>query len=252
MSLRVRDLVFRYRAFELRVARLAFEKARLSAIVGPNGAGKTTLLKCLAGLLPVLSGTIDLDGRDMASLTEPERARRLAFVPQEHGASFNYSVLDFVLMGRTARLPLFAVPSAEDVRVAEEALAFVGFAAFASRPHFELSSGERRMVLIARALAQQTDLLVLDEPTTFLDPKHEAEVMDLARKLAAERQKTVLMTLHNLDMAVRYADVLVFMKNGGVVAQGRPGEILTEELLTGVYDLPMKLLRLEGRTFVLK
>ncbi|MBM3294278.1 MAG: ABC transporter ATP-binding protein [Candidatus Aminicenantes bacterium] len=252
MSLRVRNLVFRYRAFELRVGGLAFEESRLTVIVGPNGAGKTTFLKCLAGLLPVPKGAIDLDGRDLVSLGEPERARRLAFVPQEHGAAFNYSVLDFVLMGRTAHLPLFASPSAEDVRIAEEALSFVGFSAYASRPHFQLSSGERRMVLIARALAQQTDLLVLDEPTTFLDPRHEAEVMDLARKLAAERRKTVVMTLHNLDLAVRSADEMVFMKNGRVVSSGRPEDVLTENLLTRVYDFPMTLFRLEGRTFVLR
>jgi len=252
VSLRAQNLVFRYRTFELRVGNMVFRDGRLAVIVGPNGAGKTTLLKCLAGLLPVPPGTVSLDGRDLASFGEPERARRLAFVPQEHGSAFNYTVLDFVLMGRTAHLPLWSAPSSADVLIAEEALAFVGFEAYASRPHFELSSGERRMVLIARALAQQTGVLVFDEPTTFLDPRHEAEVMDLAGKLALERRKTVLMTLHNLDLAVRYADELVILKEGGVVAQGRPDEVLTEELLARVYGLPMTLLRHEGRTFVLR
>jgi iron complex transport system ATP-binding protein len=252
MSLRVHNLTFRYRTFELRVGDLAFRDGRLSVIVGPNGAGKTTLLKCLAGLLPIPPGTVTLDGRDLPSIGEPERARRLAFVPQEHGSAFNYNVLDFVLMGRTAHLPFWSPPSAADVRVAEEALAFVGFGAYASRPHFELSSGERRMVLIARALAQQTGLLVFDEPTTFLDPRHETEVMDLARKLTLERNKTVLMTLHNLDLAVRYADEIIILKGGSVVAEGRPDEVLTEELLARVYDLPMTLLRHGGRTFVLR
>ena len=252
MSLLVRDLAFRYRDFELRIPDLALESAGLTAIVGPNGAGKTTFLKCLGGLLPVPRGAVRLDGRDLAALNEPERARLLAFVPQEHSASFNYTVLDFVLMGRTAYLPLFAPPSAEDVRIAEEALVFVGCAAFAARPHFQLSSGERRLILIARALAQRTGVLILDEPTTFLDPRHETEVMEIARKLAVEERKTVLMTLHNLDMAVRYADTMVFMKQGGLVAHGRPGEILTEELLARVYDIPMRLLEFEGRTFILR
>jgi iron complex transport system ATP-binding protein len=252
MSIHVRDLGFRYRNFELRVPDLAFESGRLTAIVGPNGAGKTTLLKCLAGLLPIPPGTVRLGGRDLAALAEPERARRLAFVPQEHSAAFNYTVLDFVLMGRTAYLPLCAAPSAGDVRLAEEALAFIGFAAYASRHFFELSSGERRMVLIARALAQQTDTLVLDEPTTFLDPRHETEVMTLVRRLAEEKKKTVLLTLHNLDMALRYAEAMVFMKAGRIVAHGRPDEILDEDLLARVYDLPMTLFRWQGRTFVLR
>jgi iron complex transport system ATP-binding protein len=252
MSILVRDLAFRYKDFELRVPEFSFGSGQLAAIVGPNGAGKTTLLKCLAGILPVRRGAVLLEGRDLAGLSEPGRARRLAFVPQEHSAAFNYSVLDFVLMGRTAHLPLFAVPSDQDVRIAEEALAFVGFASFASRPHFQLSSGERRMVLIARALAQQTDILILDEPTTFLDPRHETEVLEIVRKLAREKRKTVLMTLHNLDMAVRYADALAFLKNGQLVAHGRPDEVLTEELLARVYDIPMTLFRFQGRTFVLK
>jgi iron complex transport system ATP-binding protein len=185
-------------------------------------------------------------------LSDAERARRLAFVPQEHTAAFNFSVLEFVLMGRTAYLPLFAAPACADRTIAAEALDYVGFARSSDRPVFDLSSGERRLVLIARALAQQADVLVLDEPTTFLDPRHESGVMDLARRLAEEQRKTVVVTLHNLDLAVRHAGRIVFLKEGRVVADGPPADILSEDLLHRVYDIPMQILDHGGRRFIVK
>jgi iron complex transport system ATP-binding protein len=252
MNLHVRGLTFRHGDFTLRVAEARFASARLTAIVGPNGAGKTTLLKCLSGIHPVPRGTVFFDDRDIISLPPAERARRLAYVPQEHASAFNYSVRDFVLMGRAAHVPLFSVPGAGDVRAAEEALEFTGLAAFGSRPYHQLSSGERRRVLIARALAQRSEILVLDEPTTFLDPRHETEIMEIGRTLASEMRKTVVVTLHNLDMAARYADTLVVLKAGNVVASGPPAEILTEDLLQSVYEIRMSILRLEGRMFIVK
>jgi iron complex transport system ATP-binding protein len=252
MSIRVQGLVFSRRNFTLRIPALVFEEARLTAIVGPNGAGKTTLLRCLGGLLPVPRNTLFLGDRDLAAIPAGERARRMAFVPQEQASAFNYAVREFILMGRTPYVSLFSLPSPADAARAEEALAFVGLAGHGDRPCQQMSSGERRLVLIARALAQDTDILVLDEPTTFLDPKHESDVLDLARRLVDDRGKTVLVTLHNLDMAVRYADALVCLKNGTVAAHGRPAEILTEDLLLAMYEIPMRILRHEGRTFIVR
>lgn len=252
MSIWVKELFFEYRNFSLHVQNLRFEAARLTSIVGPNGAGKTTLLKCLCALLPIAKDSLYIDSRDIALLTAEERARLIAYVPQEHGSAFNYAVRDFVLMGRAAYIPLFSTPSAADDEIALEALHYVGLSRFASRPYFELSSGERRLVLIARALAQKSDILVLDEPTSFLDPKHETELLDLARRLAAEKKKTVLLTLHSLDMAARYSDAMIFMKNGGIVAGGKPDDILTEPLLESVYDLKMSILRHDGRKFIVR
>ena len=252
MSITVRDLVFTRRVFALRIPELEFEKAKMTVIVGPNGAGKTTLLRCLAGLLPVARNSVFLDGRDLASIPDRERSRRLAFVPQEQASAFNYSVREFVVLGRAPHVALFSVPSPFDAARADEALAFVGLSAYGDRPYDQLSSGERRLVLIARALSQDTDILILDEPTTFLDPKHETGVLELARRLVDERGKTVLITLHNLDMAVRYSDALVCLKNGLVVRHGRPAEILSEELLAGMYEIPMRILRHEGRTFIVR
>lgn len=252
MSVRVQSLAFDYKEFRLRVDGLAFERARLTAVVGPNGAGKTTLLKCLGALLPARPGSVFVDGRDLARLRSGERARRIGFVPQEHGSAFNYDVLDFVLLGRAAHLGLLASPSAEDERIALDALDYVGLRAFAARPIAQLSSGERRLALIARALAQTTEILLMDEPTTFLDMRHEVEILGLVRRLAREAGKTVICTLHNLDLALQYADEIVFLKDGAVLAAGPPGAVLSEALLEAVYGLPIRIRTVEGRTVLLR
>ncbi|MCX6565483.1 MAG: iron chelate uptake ABC transporter family permease subunit [Candidatus Aminicenantes bacterium] len=252
MNITVRNLRYARPGFELLVPAFDVAAADITSIVGPNGAGKTTFLKCLSGLWRPAEGRIRIDGSDLDALGDSERARRLAFVPQEHSAAFNFSVLEFVLMGRTARLPLFGAPSAGDRAAAEEALAYVGFPHPAARPMFQLSSGERRLVLIARALAQEADILVLDEPTTFLDPRHETGIMELIRRLSAEQGKTIIVTLHDLNLAIRYSGRIVFLKDGRIVADGRPDDILTRELLRRVYEIPMDIVDHDGRRFIVK
>jgi iron complex transport system ATP-binding protein len=252
VSVRVAGLEFAYPKFSLRVKGIAFETANVTAIVGPNGAGKTTFLKCLGAVLPIPKGAVFIDGRDLASQKSRERARLVCYVPQEHDTTFNYTVSDFVLMGRAAYISPFAQPSHKDAASAAEALDFVGLSAFADRAISELSSGERRLVLIARALAQQSAILLMDEPTTFLDPKHETELFCLIRKLAVEKQKTILVTLHSLEMAVQHSDQMVFMKGGEVVAHGRSAEVFEDSLLERVYDMKMRIIDWEGRKIVLK
>ncbi len=252
MNIRVRNLVFAYKDFSLRVDRLEFDSARVTSIVGPNGAGKTTLLKCLCGILPVPRDCVLVDGRDFASLKSREKARLLGYVPQEHDSAFNYQVMDFVLMGRASYISPFALPSREDARAAEEALDYVGLGRYAARGLSELSSGERRLVLIARSLAQESAILLMDEPTTFLDPKHETELLNLVRKLAVEKRKTIIVTLHGLEMAVQYSDAMVFMKGGEVAASGPAGEIFKEPLLESVYGMKIRILDWEGRKIVIR
>ena len=252
MKVRVENLHFSYADFALRVAGQTFAEGRVTSVVGPNGAGKSTFLKCLAAVLPTPRGSVFVDGQDLAGLSGKSRARLVGYVPQETSFTFNYSVLDFVLTGRAASIPVFSSPSRHDVEAAEEALRYVGLADFPGRPFFELSSGERRLVLIARTLAQQPAILLLDEPTTFLDPRHEVEILELVRRLAAERGKTVIVTLHALDMAVKYSDVMVFMKGGGIVAAGPPGDILSEALLKAVYDIDMGILNVDGRRLIVR
>lgn len=252
MKVRVEGLEFSYGAFSLRVPDLAFAEGRLTALVGPNGAGKSTFLKCLASIIPPGRGTVFVDGHDLAGLAGRERARLVGYVPQEPASTFNYSVLDFVLTGRAAFIPVFASPTRRDAEAAREALCFVGLEDFGPRPVFSLSSGERRLALIARTLAQQSAVLLLDEPTTFLDPRHETEVMDLVKSLAVGRGKTVVVSLHALDMALKFADDMVFLKGGAVVAAGRPDDILDEALLRSVYDIPMGLREVDGRRIVVR
>ena len=252
MNIRVKDLTFAYKDFTLRVDDLGFEAARVTSIVGPNGAGKTTFLKCLGGILPVPRGSVFVDGRDFTTLKSREKARLLGYVPQEHDSAFNYQVMDFVLMGRASYISPFALPSREDARAAEAALDYVGLGRYASRAISELSSGERRLVLIARSLAQESAILLMDEPTTFLDPKHETELLNLVRKLAVEKQKTIIVTLHGLEMAVQYSDEMVFMKGGEVEASGRPADIFQEPLLESVYGMKIRILDWEGRKIVIR
>ena len=252
MKVRVDHLAFSYGAFTLEIAGLSFAEARVTSIVGPNGAGKSTFLKCLASVLPPAPGSVFIDGQDLARLGGKSRARLIGYVPQEPAFTFNYAVLDFVLTGRAAFLPPFSSPAAHDVEAAREALRVVGLAGFEERPYFELSSGERRLVLVARTLAQRSDILLLDEPTTFLDPRHEVEVMELVRRLAGEMNKTVIVTLHALDMAIKYSDALVFMKQGRVVAAGRPDDVLDEGLLRSVYDIEMGILNVAGRRLIVR
>ena len=252
MSVRVDNLTFAYKNFSLHIDALGFEISKVTAIVGPNGAGKTTLLKCIGAVLPIEKKSLFINGKDIALMRSQERARHISYVPQEHESAFNYLVRDFVLMGRVAYVSPFALPSREDIKAADEAVEFVGLTSFSGRYYSELSSGERRLVLIARALAQQSDILLLDEPTTFLDPKHETEILELIRKLALEKQKTILVTLHSLEMAFRYSDYMVFMKEGRVVASGKPGDVFQEPLLKSVYDMEMKIIEWNDRKIVLR
>ena len=252
MSIEVRGLSFGYEGFCLSIERLRLEDYKVTSIVGRNGAGKSTFLKCLAGVVPVPKQSLFLDGRDLVSLRTRERARLISYVPQELTLALNYSVLDLVLMGRAAFISPFSVPTRVDLKAAGEALHFVGLEEFEKRDFSQLSSGERRLVLIARTLAQGAEILLLDEPTTFLDPKHEFEVMEICRKLASDKGKTVIVTLHNLEMAVKYSDAMVFMKKGKVVASGRPDEVLNSDLLEKVYDIPMAIVPYDGKKIILR
>lgn len=252
MNIRIKKLFWAYREFDLQVEDMTFEGSKITSVVGPNGAGKTTLIKCLGAILPVERNSIFVNGKDISQIKGAERARLMSYVPQEHGSAFNYSVLDFVLMGRAAYLSLLSTPDEEDTMIAQEALEYVGLAGYAFRPYFQLSSGERRLVLIARALAQNPEILLLDEPTTFLDPKHEVEILSLCKKLAGEKGKTVLITLHNLDMALKFSQEMVFMKKGRVVASGKPEEILTESLLKMVYEVPMRIIEESGTKIIVR
>ncbi|HYL59063.1 MAG TPA: heme ABC transporter ATP-binding protein [Candidatus Acidoferrales bacterium] len=206
------------------------------AIVGPNGAGKSTLLKVLGGSLRRDAGTVELFGRPLDSIERRELARTVASVGQETSVAFRFTVMEIVLMGRAPHLGAFRFESQRDVEIATAALARFDLAELAARHIQELSGGERKRVFLARALAQEPRIALLDEPTAYLDLKHVAEIFARFKQLCRERALAVVATLHDLNAAALYADRVMLLKDGAAVASGTPAEVLTVENLRRVYE----------------
>lgn len=214
---------------------IALHCGEFIGLIGPNGCGKSTLLRSLSRALPIRAGSIDLDGRDLAAWSPRERARRLAFVPQSEASHFEFCVRDIVLMGRHPHLDRWRGETVEDSRIANRAMADTDVLHLAERPITELSGGEHRRVLLARALAQRTPLLLLDEPTAHLDIAHQAEVLTLVRHQTRTEGLGALAALHDLNQAAEFCDRLVLMCRGRIVAEGTPEAVLTAENLLAAY-----------------
>jgi iron complex transport system ATP-binding protein len=208
-----------------------------TAIVGPNGCGKSTLLRALGRLLRPTSGQVLLDGRSIARTPTRDVARVLGLLPQAPVAPDGLTVGDLVARGRHPHQTWLRQWSRDDESVVAEALAWTDMADLADRPVDELSGGQRQRAWISMALAQGTDLLLLDEPTTYLDLSHQIDVLELVARLHAERGRTVAVVLHDLNLAARYAQRLVAMKDGRLIAAGTPAAVLTEHLLPDVFEL---------------
>ncbi|MFI7330523.1 ABC transporter ATP-binding protein [Micromonospora aurantiaca (nom. illeg.)] len=208
-----------------------------TVIVGPNACGKSTLLRTMARLLTPRRGAVLLDGAAIRELPTRDVARRLGVLPQSPLVPEGITVADLVGRGRQPYQRWWRQWSAEDGRAVEEAMRLADVGALADRPVDTLSGGQRQRVWIAMTLAQDTDALLLDEPTTFLDLAHQVEVLDLLHRLRAERGRTVVAVLHDLNQAARYADHLIAMRDGAVVAAGEPREILTADLVRDVFGL---------------
>jgi iron complex transport system ATP-binding protein len=206
-------------------------------ILGPNGSGKTTLLKLLSGVLVPTAGEVVLDEVPMRRLGRQAVARRIAVVPQDTHPAFDYTALELVLMGRYPHLGRFEIEGRGDIAVAEDALAATGTARFADRPFSTLSGGERQRVVIASALAQQPELLLLDEPTASLDPGFQLEIADLLRRLHRERGLGFVLSTHDLNLAASLCDTLILMRDGSVAASGTTGEVLTHDRIAAIYGI---------------
>ncbi len=209
----------------------------VTAIVGPNGCGKSTLLRALGRLLAPRAGAVVLDGRSIASLHTKEVARRLSLLPQAPVAPEGLTVAELVSRGRHPHQSWLRQWSRRDEEAVAEAMRWTGTTDLAERPLDELSGGQRQRAWLAMALAQDTAILLLDEPTTYLDIAHAVDVLDLVDRLHDERGCTVVLVLHDLTLAARYADHLVVLDGGRVVAAGEPGEILTAELVQEVFGV---------------
>ena len=237
--LRAADVSFAYGPGQagLHGVSLDVERGGLVGVLGPNGSGKTTLLRLLGGLLTPASGRITIDGRDVSHMTRRDLARRIAIVPQETRLSFEYSVLEVVLMGRFPHLGPFELESPEDVTIARRALEATGTLALADRPYQTLSGGEKQRVIIAGALAQGTDLMLLDEPTAALDPGYQIEIAALLRRLNADRDVTIVVATHDLNFAAGLCRDLLLLREGRVLASGPTTKALTRESVRALYDV---------------
>ncbi|MGU3493342.1 ABC transporter ATP-binding protein [Xanthobacteraceae bacterium A53D] len=220
----------------LRGIDIAFPPGDFSVIVGANACGKSTLLRVLARLLRPTAGTVTLEGEDITRLKPRDLARRLALLPQQAEAPDGIIVQDLVGRGRHPHQTLFRQWSVQDETAVAAAMAATGITSLAERPVQELSGGQRQKVWIAMALAQDTGILLLDEPTTYLDLAHQIEVLDLCRALH-RRGKTLVCVLHDLNQACRYATHLVVMKEGAILAEGAPGAIVTADLVEAAFGL---------------
>lgn len=211
--------------------------ARFTAIVGPNGCGKSTLLRSLCRLMRPLAGQICLDGRDIHHLPTRQLARSMGLLPQSSQAPAGITVADLVARGRYPHQGLFRQWSEDDARAVHRAMTATGVAELAECEVDQLSGGQRQRVWVAMVLAQQTPLLLLDEPTTFLDIAHQIDLLDLFRGLNRDSGHTLVAVLHDLNQACRYADHMIVMADGRIVAEGQPARLMTVELVAEVFGL---------------
>ena len=218
------------------------------AILGGNGAGKTTLLRTLLGVLPPLGGRIEIDGASVATLAPAVRASRIAYVPQQHAPAYAFSVKEAVMMGRAAHIGTFARPGRRDDAAIDEALRTLRIESLADRAVTEISGGERQLVMIARALAQQASILLLDEPTSNLDFGNRVRVLDELDRLRGSGM-TILFTTHEPDQALAHADRALLIADGRPLALDRVERALTEENIERLYGTPVRLFRLDARRY---
>lgn len=238
-ALECRSLAVRLGGREIvRGVDLALRRGEMAVLVGPNGAGKTTWLRALAGILPADGGEVRVHGVPAASLSRREIARQLAFLPQETWTEFGIGVADAVAMGRFAHLGVLRSPGPADHRAVREAMERADVAHLASRPLTQLSGGERRRVHLARAIAQQASILVLDEPTTALDVGHACQVMDLLAGLAAGGA-AILLSLHDLVLSTRGPTRALLIDEGKLAAEGPPAAVLTSAAAARAFGVPL-------------
>jgi ABC-type cobalamin/Fe3+-siderophores transport system ATPase subunit len=224
-------------AFGLRDLSLTIQPGSLTGLLGPNGCGKTTLLKLLSGVLHPESGSVSFQGRALEDMSRREAARHIATVPQETHPIYDYSCLEMVLMGRYPHLHAFEFEGPEDLRIAQEAMAATGTSHLVERTFTTLSGGEKQRVVIAAALAQAGDMLLLDEPTASLDLGFQLDVAELLTRLNRERGVTILLATHDVNLAAGLCDSLVLMRAGRIIAHGRTHDVLSASAIARLYDV---------------
>lgn len=250
MKLDIQGISFNYNSIPvLQDVGMRVEVGELVALLGPNGSGKTTLLKCIAKMLKPRRGAVMVGGQRLEKLDSREVARLLGYVPQSANNVFPCSVFDAVLIGRRPRMAWGV--RREDRVMVSHALEMMGLQHMANRSFNQISAGEQQKVLIARALAQEPDVLLLDEPTSNLDLKHQLEVLSTLRKVTREKGVSALIAIHDLNLASRFSDQIVFLKDGIVCDTGEPGHVLTTENIRSVYGVEAAITEHSGRPHVI-
>lgn len=240
-AIQTRELSFSYRdRAVLHQVSFSVESGEMVGMLGPNGSGKTTLLKILSAVLSG-DGEVNLNGRSIESYSRRELSRLFAVVQQEPQINFPYTAAEIVLMGRASHHGALALESRKDLEVACASLALTDSLALADRYLHELSGGEKQRVLIARALAQEPKILLLDEPSAFLDLKHQVQVFELLRRLNRERGLTVVAALHDLNLAALFFPRLIMLRQGAIYSDGSPSEVLTEKTIDDVYGIRVRI-----------
>ncbi|MBM7635673.1 ABC transporter ATP-binding protein [Streptococcus saliviloxodontae] len=216
---------------------LRLEEGQFISLIGPNGCGKSSLLKAMLGIIPVKKGQTFLDGQDLKSLKSKERTKRIAFLPQSPKVIEDISVVDFVSLGRYHSKKLFLPLSQTDKDLVAKALDWVGLSDFADQSVLSLSGGQLQRAFLAMVLAQDTDYIFLDEPTSYLDVNHQIEFIELLKKLQVEQGKTIVIVLHELPLVSKYSDQVVALHQGKVYQTGKPSEVFTDQMLLDVFSI---------------
>lgn len=236
MIISIKDLTFSYgRVPVLKNINMELRQGEVLAVVGPNGAGKSTLLKCMNKLLEPQNGSIWLGGKNLKKMNRETVARYLGYVPQKSDNLFPFTVFDMVLIGRSPQMNWRC--SKADLAKVLQALQLLGIEDLAMRNFNQLSGGQQQKVTIARALAQEAEVLLLDEPTSNLDILHQLETIELVRDLAQQGKLSAIISVHDLNLAARYADAVIMLKQGKIVASGKPFSVLTPETIADVYNV---------------
>jgi len=248
--LRIHGLVFRYKNMNvLKDVGVELKKGKVLSIVGPNGAGKTTLLKCIVQIVKPNNGAILIDGKDASRMKRLDLARSIGYVPQSSPSKFPITVFDAVLMGRR---PYIAwKPSQKDLEVVATLLRSMGLEDMALRDFDQLSGGQKQKVLLARAFAQDTDYLLLDEPTSNLDLRHQMEVMEMISGMVKRKGAAAMLAMHDLNLASRFSDTIVMLNAGKVFCTGEPSQVITVENIRSVYGVEAEISLSNGHPYIL-
>jgi ABC-type cobalamin/Fe3+-siderophores transport system ATPase subunit len=237
-----KDLTFAYAEEPvLNDISLNFRAGEFTGVIGPNGSGKSTLLKLIGGILPSPSETVFFKNRELSHYKKKELAVSIAWIPQEKQMAFSFKVIDIVMMGRHPYLSPLSFEGENDYQIAEEAMKQTQVLEFANRSFNEISGGEKQRVMIASAISQKPEVMLLDEPTSALDIKYQIEILNILKQLNDEENKSLILAMHDLHLASKFCKRLILLKKGRVFCEGPPAEVLQKEILEEVYEVKVKI-----------